>query len=292
MFEQHGCRNITSPNLLHVKSLLVFPAETNLLDIFGENIILDKEVARLGAVESNAFLSWRMAIVTCYFMSLKRDHISPYFPYISDAGSTVPESCIFGQLLNMASLIGGLCFYSWHKYILDCSQKYDRRCYRQTKIARIALCFGFISAFGMSLVANFQETAVWSVHIIGAALAFGGGSIYSLCVTYITYKYLRSGRIWITRFILSLLTIASFIIHPITGLIARLMYDGDNIRKWKPVDRGYEYHVASGTAEWITALSFMCFVLSLAWELKDCKLHTVKIGPRWNNAHYDEDILS
>ncbi|CAH8488038.1 unnamed protein product [Heterobilharzia americana] len=179
-----------------------------------------------------------LAIITCYFISLNNDHISPYFPYISDAGSRVPESCIFGQLLNMASLLGGLCFYSWHKVaVLNYNQRYDQRYRHLIKTSTIGLFFGLSSAFGISIVANFQETAVWPVHIFGAALTFGGGSIYQIFVTYITHKYLRSSRIWITRFILTITSVLSFIIHPITGLVARLMYDGDNIRKWKPTDR-------------------------------------------------------
>ncbi|CAH8470597.1 unnamed protein product [Schistosoma bovis] len=98
-----------------------------------------------------------VAVTTCYFLSLTQDHISPYFPYISDAGSKIPESCIFGQLLNIVSVLAGLCFYSWHKHLLDCSQKFNQQCYRQIRLARVALCFGLICAVGMSIVANFQS---------------------------------------------------------------------------------------------------------------------------------------
>ncbi|CAH8488047.1 unnamed protein product [Heterobilharzia americana] len=41
--------------------------------------------------------------------------------------------------------------------------------------------------------------------------------------------------------------------------------------------KSYSYHVASGTAEWITALSFLSFLLSMAWELKDHRVHSVKL---------------
>ncbi|KAH8853133.1 DNA damage-regulated autophagy modulator protein isoform 2 [Schistosoma japonicum] len=228
-----------------------------------------------------------VAVTTCYFLSLTQDHISPYFPYISDAGSKIPESCIFGQLLNIISVLAGLCFYSWHKHLLDPSHKFNQRCYRQIKLARIALCFGFICAFGMSVVANFQETAVWSMHLFGAGLLFGGGSIYALIVTYITYKYIVRSRIWIARLVLAFISLFSFILQPTTGLIARFMYDGDNIRKWKPTDKGYSYHVVSSIMEWITALSFICFIFTLVWELKDYKVHNVKIVRRWSMIHID-----
>lgn len=37
---------------------------------------------------------------------------------------------------------------------------------------------GLISSFGLSIVANFQETNVFIVHIIGAFMCFGAGTIY------------------------------------------------------------------------------------------------------------------
>ena len=43
---------------------------------------------------------------------------------------------------------------------------------------KAAVVAGFISAAGMSLVANFQETNVLSVHLTGALLSFGGATVY------------------------------------------------------------------------------------------------------------------
>jgi hypothetical protein len=43
---------------------------------------------------------------------------------------------------------------------------------------KIALWTGFLSCFGLSLVANFQETNVILVHLTGAFLCFGLGTVY------------------------------------------------------------------------------------------------------------------
>jgi hypothetical protein len=43
---------------------------------------------------------------------------------------------------------------------------------------KIALWTGFLSCFGLSLVANFQETNVIVVHLTGAFLCFGLGTVY------------------------------------------------------------------------------------------------------------------
>ena len=37
---------------------------------------------------------------------------------------------------------------------------------------------GFVASFGLTFVANFQETNVRVMHFIGALMAFGVGSIY------------------------------------------------------------------------------------------------------------------
>jgi hypothetical protein len=43
---------------------------------------------------------------------------------------------------------------------------------------KISLWIGYLSCFGLSLVANFQETNVIIVHLTGAFLCFGLGTVY------------------------------------------------------------------------------------------------------------------
>ena len=42
----------------------------------------------------------------------------------------------------------------------------------------VGLVLGVVGAAGVSLVANFQETSVLSVHFTGASVCFGLGTIY------------------------------------------------------------------------------------------------------------------
>lgn len=46
------------------------------------------------------------------------------------------------------------------------------------KLNRVGLCVGSLAAMGISVVANFQETNVFFVHITGALIAFGLGTTY------------------------------------------------------------------------------------------------------------------
>lgn len=51
------------------------------------------------------------------------------------------------------------------------------------------------------------------MHLLGAGLLFGGGSAYTLAVTYITYKYLGHSRIRITRLVLTFISVSSFLLR-------------------------------------------------------------------------------
>lgn len=46
------------------------------------------------------------------------------------------------------------------------------------KLNFISCVIGMISTLGMTMVANFQETSMLTVHLIGAVLCFGGASLY------------------------------------------------------------------------------------------------------------------
>lgn len=46
------------------------------------------------------------------------------------------------------------------------------------KLNFIAFIIGMISTLGMTMVANFQESAMLRVHLTGAVLCFGGATFY------------------------------------------------------------------------------------------------------------------
>ncbi|KAF5400246.1 DNA damage-regulated autophagy modulator protein 2 [Paragonimus heterotremus] len=226
-----------------------------------------------------------LAFVISYTLAVSHDHISVAFPYISDTGTWVPESCVFGQLLNLIATLSGFCAYVWHKQALARLPFGSR--IRLRRCTHLALVSGLISAFGTSLVANFQETAVWSIHLTGAALLYGCGLVYMALVTRISYHY-GSSKLCILRILLCLLSTLSAILIPSTGTVARFMYDGTNIRKWKPTDQGYAYHAVSSFSEWFLAFCFLSFFCTMVTELKDYTVRAVKVEHRWiklNEVH-------
>jgi hypothetical protein len=49
---------------------------------------------------------------------------------------------------------------------------------KMLKFNLISIWTGWACAFGISIVGNFQETSVLNVHLAGAMIAFGLGSVY------------------------------------------------------------------------------------------------------------------
>jgi len=61
------------------------------------------------------------------------------------------------------------------KAFFEASNEYNKSI---SKWNKIGIIFGFIAGLGSSVVGNFQESNVLSIHVVGAWMAFGGGSIF------------------------------------------------------------------------------------------------------------------
>ncbi|ESO97281.1 hypothetical protein LOTGIDRAFT_214106 [Lottia gigantea] len=107
-------------------------------------------------------LSFATFIVT-YIVAVVRDDVSAAFPYISDTGAEIPESCIFGQFLNLAACLAFCTMYVRYKSIQAIAGNEDIWLGRMNKVSFI---LGIISAIGTSMVANFQG---YTAHVISTA---------------------------------------------------------------------------------------------------------------------------
>jgi hypothetical protein len=54
--------------------------------------------------DSNMHVTMYFTVIR-YTIAVLNQHVEPGFPYVSDTGSYSPESCIFGQFLNIAAFI-------------------------------------------------------------------------------------------------------------------------------------------------------------------------------------------
>ncbi|KAK2579592.1 hypothetical protein KPH14_010887 [Odynerus spinipes] len=193
------------------------------------------------------FVSLPTVFVLTYVIAVLYDHVEAGFPYISDVATSAPESCIFAQFMNMIAAL--MCFVIYIRYsqVKECTSAFRL----QASLPRWnywALILGLMTTLGVSIVANFQETSVIVVHMIGAVLCFGGGTAYfwtqAVCSFYL-HPLGCSLRMAHLRMALSTFCTVCFFVIFITGVLASLAYKGTNPQKWYKGDGGWELHVAS-----------------------------------------------
>lgn len=85
---------------------------------------------------------------------------------------------------------------------------------RLSRLNLVGLVLGFISSFGMCVVANFQKTTLFPVHMLGAVLTFGVGAIYILVQTLISLymqPQFHSRTTYLVRLFIGVWTLCSII---------------------------------------------------------------------------------
>jgi len=254
---------------------------------------------RVGAGHFPILLMLMMVVTLAltYILAVIRQDVDPYFPYISDAASKKPESCVFSQLLNIGAFLGIIIVYLRYRLVKELNRASDLSLDR---LNIVALIVGCISSGGMSVVGNFQITAVFIVHLIGAFTCFGTGLIYCILQTaasYRMYPLYNGASICRIRLLVSVIGLAAFLTTVITGSFAvaahhRLgefwhreevgMVQDLLIQKDEP---GYFLHISSAVSEWVLALSFLVFLLTFSKDFEKLRV-TVAVEPLV--AHLDE----
>lgn len=208
-------------------------------------------------------------------------HCETFFPYISDTGVHVPESCIFSQLFNIAATLIALTIAVRYKQVeQQCRDNLIPCANKVFALNKVAFFLGLASAAGLSIVANFQELQLFTIHMIGAFSAFGFGLIYCACQTrlsYYMYPIVQSGLLLARcRLALTILLSITFTSSSIFGPISIRYFHGTDTTNWKPEDGGYAFHVISSICEWISAMSIDFFILSFAHEFKFMSISSPK----------------
>ena len=123
----------------------------------------------------------------------------------------------------------------------------------------------------------FQE---WSVHEVGAMVAFLGSVVYCWLQTLMSYELrdhgaINSSAVCHTRFTLALFLTLSLVVFLAFQLKSN--WEWDRVRpdyqflaklKWSPKDPGYVYHVISSLAEWSMWATFLLFCLTFLREFQ------------------------
>ncbi|XP_076447624.1 DNA damage-regulated autophagy modulator protein 1-like [Babylonia areolata] len=204
-----------------------------------------------------------------YTWSVLLGHVEPGFPYISDTGTFPPESCVFGLLLDLyATVLAVTIYLRWQQvrtyYVAD-----DSRALHRANNASLVL--GLTAATGVLLVANFQETNVAVVHVVGAIMAFAVGCVYAWVQTYISYRTRLPGHHQCLRHFRLLLSVGVTLCCVLVGVfsgISRHKHGDKDHFHWSKSDEGFAEYVIATVAEWIIAFSTAIFFTTFSREFR------------------------
>uniref|UniRef100_A0A914ZNN1 DNA damage-regulated autophagy modulator protein 2 n=1 Tax=Parascaris univalens TaxID=6257 RepID=A0A914ZNN1_PARUN len=204
----------------------------------------------------------------------------------SDSGTLPPESCIFGQLLNLAALFLAVTVYLRHRQIVEFYWHRLKQVGRWRITSCILLWIGYFSAFGVSVVGNFQENNVIIVHYAGALLAFGCGLIYTWAQTVFSYNMnpkLAKPIVSHCRLMLCVISTMFFVTMIVFGPILgkqpnSFVPDAEgHLYKWTVDSPNYREHMIGTCSEWLLAICFQLYILSFAIELRKAYCHAPKL---------------
>nr|XP_048274343.1 DNA damage-regulated autophagy modulator protein 1 [Myodes glareolus] len=215
------------------------------------------------------------AFIISYVIAVLFGHVSPFLPYISDTGTTPPESSVFGFMINFSAFLGAATMYMRYKIV----EKQNETCYFGTPVFNlVSLVLGFVGCFGMGIVANFQELAMPVVHDAGALLAFVCGVVYTFLQSVISYKSCPQWNSHTTCHVRMVISAISCI--AVIPMIACASLISITKLEWNPKEKDYVYHVVSAICEWIVAFGFIFYFLTF---IQDFQSVTLRISTEIND---------
>ncbi|RUS81929.1 hypothetical protein EGW08_010315 [Elysia chlorotica] len=146
-------------------------------------------------------------------------------------------------------------------------------------VNRASLGLGWISAFGLTMVANFQTGEMRAAHYTGAGLAFLLGLAYCWVQTALSYRYCRWSRVALAQLANSCLLTACLVVFVISKITFKIKEAQGEGTKW---DKLRGVYLTSTISEWLTAASIVTFGLTFYRDFSRIELKTpsVKINDR------------
>lgn len=210
------------------------------------------------------------AFIASYIFAVLEGHVVPFIPYISDTGTCIPESGLFGFMISVTAMLGAATMYVRYKII---QAQNLRTSFLSYWFNLTSLLTGILGCIGMGIVASFQETAVTKVHEVGALLTFVCGVAYICLQSIITCKSCPQWNTKGTYYIR--MTISGISIIALFPMIICASFDGLKMYHCEIGEEPSPYHQASAACEWIVAFGFVTYFLTY---IKDFKAVTLKIS--------------
>ncbi|KAJ8962319.1 hypothetical protein NQ318_018298, partial [Aromia moschata] len=215
--------------------------------------------------------------------------------HILDGYALAPEICVLRQVLNLLWVVVWTCFLFVHLYLVyfiltiilvscivyvkfrqvnDILNRYDMS--NKKRLNRSSLQTGLASAFGSSIIANFQKTDLIYVYWIGIVLLFGFGAVYQ-CIQTVQYwnlgQIIGQKRTTILRMILSVASVASFIIFFVCMMLSINWKKHDDHLSWQTENIGSVSYYGGIVFTWVCAASGTAYLMLLQWEFTKITLY-------------------
>ncbi|CAH8470641.1 unnamed protein product [Schistosoma bovis] len=166
-----------------------------------------------------------VCILTTYLISIHRGHVNAELPFISSTGAYPPESCIFGEGLNLAAFISLICSFFW--YLIALERTKFMGIHQPKCVLNFMLLLSLVASIGLTLVGNFQQVNVELIHDIGAGMAFFGTTIYIILCALVSKRYLGTHWcIWAFRLLLGIMAGITSSFFSICHTVSRINFNG------------------------------------------------------------------
>ncbi|KAB0801647.1 hypothetical protein PPYR_03833 [Photinus pyralis] len=219
--------------------------------------------------------------IITYIIAVKTRSVYYFFPYISEAGALPPASCVFSQLENLGALLLQCLMYVRYRQVEHDIKTQNIKLH--SKWNSVAFKISISVCLGISITANFQENNILIVHLIGALMAFGIGSVYLALQTRISYAYVsacqRSIPKWMfyLRVLLAVPMLPILILIVVCEVLGGAKFTGESKMWWTEENEGHNFRLASTFSEWILALIIFTYISTFSNEMKGIEFEGVQL---------------
>lgn len=205
-----------------------------------------------------------------FVWAIARGDVTPYLPFVSEAGTDPPQSGFFSLCLFVAATFGLktilVRYQTVRSFNSSCSKKVDA-------MNGAAGIVAIISFLGMAMVASFPVASIPTVHSVAANVLFFGLFGYEVMQTIITYWMYPNFNGRVIVIVRTLITCGSgicVVLMGALGSVGRAMWHEKNydhpIRKKLPSDEGFALLVSAAAFEWLLGLSLVLFAFTFVRE--------------------------
>ncbi|CAH8454852.1 DNA damage-regulated autophagy modulator protein 1, variant 4 [Schistosoma haematobium] len=218
-------------------------------------------------------------VLTTYLISIHRGHVNAELPFISSTGAYPPESCIFGEGLNLAAFISLICSFFW--YLIALERTKFMGIHQPKCVLNFMLLLSLVASIGLTLVGNFQQVNVELIHDIGAGMSFFGTTIYIILCALVSKRYLGTHWcIWAFRLLLGIMAGITSSFFSICHTVSRINFNGtqeESLTYRHPGQGGFSFYLCSTSFEWAAGFIIIMFFITWAYEFRSYALQLPQI---------------